>query len=568
MTKEPRIAYFSMEVGLESAMPTYAGGLGILAGDTIRSAADLQVPMVAVTLLHRDGYFRQSFDEHDRQREAPVAWSPRDFLAEAPERVCVMLEGKAVEVRAWRRDVVGAGGFTVPVLFLDTDLPQNGEYERTLTHSLYGGDARYRFCQEAVLGIGGVRMLRALGYPIQRFHMNEGHAALLAVELLEESAAARGRRAITFEDVEAVRAQCVFTTHTPVGAGHDQFPLELVQRVIGRREILVDWKDVIVVGDRFNMTYLALNLSRYVNGVAKRHGEVARLMFASYAVDSITNGVHAATWARPPLQRLFFRHIPDWRRDNYSLRYALGFPKEEVWDAHVEAKADLIRYVNEATHAGMNGNALTIGFARRATAYKRPDLLFRDVERLNRIGTPDCQLQIVYAGKAHPHDGEGKDLLRRIRQLVRQLGGNVRLAFLEDYNIDMAGLLVAGVDVWLNTPRPPLEASGTSGMKAALNGVPSLSVLDGWWIEGHFEGLTGWSIGNGGRDATTAAAAADDDDADAASLYEKLERQVIPTFYRDRDRFINTMRHCIALNGSFFNTQRMVQQYATNAYLC
>ena len=567
MTKEPRIAYFSMEVGLESAMPTYAGGLGVLAADTIRSAADLQLPMIAVTLLHRHGYFRQGFDESGWQQETPVAWSPEDFLTEMPQRACVTLEGKLVELRAWRRDVTGVGGFTVPILFLDSDLPQNAPYYRTLTHSLYGGDGRYRLCQETVLGIGGVRMLRALGYPIQRFHMNEGHAALLAVELLEESAKTNGRAAITYDDVETVRAQCVFTTHTPVAAGHDQFPLELVRQVIGRREMLVDWQEVIVVDGKFNMTYLALNLSRYVNGVAKKHAEVARLMFASYAVDSITNGVHAATWARYPFQQLFFRHIPDWRRDNYSLRYALGFPRQEVWDAHVQTKAELIQYVNQVTNAGINVEALTLGFARRATAYKRPELPFRDLARLKGMATADRPLQIIYAGKAHPHDAEGKDLLRRIRQLVPQLAGNVRLAFLEDYNLDMARLLVAGVDVWLNTPRPPLEASGTSGMKAALNGVPSLSVLDGWWIEGHFEGLTGWSIGANGRNSLSTSDAADDA-ADAESLYQKLEQNVFPTFYRDRNGFIDIMRHCIALNGSFFNTQRMVQQYATNAYLC
>ena len=563
MAKEPRIAYFSMEVGLESAMPTYAGGLGILAGDTIRSAADLQVPMVAITLLHRDGYFRQSFDADDRQKEAPVAWSPQDFLIEIPQRISLFLEGKRVELRAWRRDVIGAGGFAVPVLFLDSDLPQNGEYYRTLTHSLYGGDQRYRLCQEAILGIGGVRMLRALAYPIQRFHMNEGHAALLAVELLEESAASNGRTAITYDDVEAVRAQCVFTTHTPVAAGHDQFPLELVRQVIGRREILVDWQEVIIVEGRFNMTYLALNLSRYVNGVAKKHAEVARLMFASYAVDSITNGVHAATWTAYPFQQLYFRHVPDWRRDNYCLRYALGFPRQEVWDAHMAAKAELLRFVNRVSRAEMDVDALTLGFARRATAYKRPELLFRDVNRLEALTTRICPLQILYAGKAHPHDNEGKESLRRIRRLVGQLRGNVHLAFLEDYNIDMARLLVAGVDVWLNTPRPPLEASGTSGMKAALNGVPSLSILDGWWLEGHFEDLTGWAIGG-----TVVDGAAGDDAHDAALLYEKLEQKVFPTFYRDRDRFIDMMRHSIALNGSFFNTQRMVQQYATSAYLC
>src|SRR6266568_1949124 len=302
-SSEP-IAYFSMEIVVDPAMPTYSGGLGVLAGDTIRSAADLKVPMVAVTLIHHKGYFRQRLELDGRQVEEPVEWIVNNFLQPMPQRAAVTIEGRAVQIRAWKYEVSGAGGFKVPVYFLDADLPENSEWERTLTHFLYGGDQHYRLCQEAILGLGGVKILRALGYKtIERFHMNEGHSSLLTLDLLDEVARAAGRGSITHDDVETVRRKCVFTTHTPVPAGHDQFPLDLVTRVLGRHEIY-DMKDVFCCEGRLNMTYLALNLSHYVNGVAKKHGEVSRLMFAGYKIDAITNGVHAATWTSPPFQQL------------------------------------------------------------------------------------------------------------------------------------------------------------------------------------------------------------------------------------------------------------------------
>jgi starch phosphorylase len=557
------IAYFSMEIGLEDGMPTYSGGLGVLAGDTVRAAADLKVPMVGMTLLHRKGYFYQRLDSSGRQTEEPVDWIVEDFLTEMAPRTAVTVEGHTVVLRSWKYEVSGNEHFTVPVYFLDTDVPENSEWDRTLTHYLYGGDQHYRLCQEMILGIGGVRMLRALGYnQIERFHMNEGHSSLLAIELLDEAAQQNGRASIIQADIETVRKKCVFTTHTPVPAGQDKFPLDLVNRVLGRREVN-EMRDVFCCGDLLNMTYLALNLSRYVNGVAKKHGEISRLMFAGYNIDAITNGVHAETWAADSFRQLYDHYIPGWRQDNFSLRYAFGIPRDEIWQSHAQAKKRLVQFVNQETNAGLDVDLLTLGFARRATAYKRADLLFTDVNRLKQISAKVGPLQIVYAGKAHPQDNAGKEQIQRIFRAKESLRQKIKIAYLENYRMELGKLMTSGVDVWLNTPQPPMEASGTSGMKAAINGVPSFSVLDGWWIEGCVEGVTGWSIGS--PDGTKEAQS--DHTKDAISLYDKLEQVIAPLFYADRPGFIDVMRNAIALNGSFFNTHRMLQQYVLKAYL-
>ena len=547
---------------MASDMPTYSGGLGVLAGDTIRAAADLKVPMVAVTLLHRKGYFFQRLDHEGRQIEEPVDWPVDDFLTELPQRTSVTLEGRTVFLRAWKCDVAGPGDFAVPVYFLDADLPENSEWDRTLTHYLYGGDRHYRLCQEIVLGIGGVRMLRAMGHrEIERFHMNEGHSSLLALELLDEEVARAGKQALTRADIELVRQKCVFTTHTPVPAGQDQFPLDLVHRVLGRREV-EEMTDVFCCEGVRNMTYLALNLSHYVNGVAKKHGEVSRLMYAGYNIDAITNGVHAATWAAGPIAAIYDRYIPGWHQDNCSLRYALNIPKQEIWQAHNAAKKALLQYVNRESNTGMDGDLFTVGFGRRVATYKRTDLLFTDIERLGAISSRCGGLQIVYAGKAHPQDEAGKEQIHRVFRAREQLRDKIKIAYLENYSMEIGKLMTAGVDLWLNTPLPPMEASGTSGMKAAVNGVPSLSVLDGWWLEGCIEGVTGWSIGP--KDGAAGAVA--EHSRDAASLYDKLEQIILPQFVYNRDDFIDVMRHAIALNGSFFNTHRMLQQYVLKAY--
>lgn len=554
------IAYFSMEIALEEGIPTYSGGLGILAGDMLRSAVDLKLPFAAITLLYRKGYFYQKLDSQGHQREMPVEWIVSDFLQELPSRIEVSVEGRKIQVRAWQYLMKSKSGYSIPVYLLDTDLPENSAWDRTLTHFLYGGDQYYRFCQEIVLGIGGIRMLRALGYDrIRRFHMNEGHASLLALELLDEAARQAKKEVFTHEEVEIVKKQCIFTTHTPVAAGHDKFPLEMVKKVLQRKEIF-DMKEVFCCEGVLNTTYLALNLSHYVNGVAKRHGEISRLMFAKYSIDSITNGVHAATWASPAFQELYDLHIPGWQEDNFSLRSALSIPNLEIWDAHFTQKKMLIEYVNRETNEGLDFDVLTIGFARRSATYKRADLLFYDTMKLKELVDKTGPIQIIYAGKAHPQDQPGKDVIQHIFQIKEQLKQSIKIVYLENYDFEMAQKMISGVDIWLNTPQVPMEASGTSGMKAALNGIPMLSIPDGWWIEGCIEGITGWTVGENPKNGT-----ANTDTSDANALYDKLQNIVIPTFY-DRDRFIDIMRHCIALNGSFFNTQRMLQQYVTKAY--
>lgn len=553
------IAYFSMEIALDPAMPTYCGGLGVLAGDTIRSAADLQVPMVAVTLLYRHGYFRQHLDPSGWQTEEEIEWDVPEFCQELPARVQVSIEGRMIQLRAWHYPVVGIGGHAVPVLLLDADLPENSAWDRALTHHLYRGDFHYRLCQEIILGMGGVRMLSALGYhDVRRFHMNEGHSAFLGLELLDERARSFNRAAFNDDDVLAVRAKCVFTTHTPVPGGHDKFPLDHVARILGRTDLFT-MHEVFCCAGELNMTYLALNLSHYVNGVAKKHGEVSRLMLTPrdsthhYQIDSITNGVHLGTWAAPSFVELFDHHVPGWRRDNPGLRNALRIPMAEIWQAHQAAKTRAIDEVNRRTDAHFDLETFTIGFARRATSYKRPDLLLSDPPRLREIASREGRLQIIYSGKAHFGDDAGKRIIQHIVRMRDSLGPDVRIVYLENYDWELGRLLTSGVDLWLNTPLPPLEASGTSGMKAALNGVPSLSVLDGWWIEGCIEGFTGWAVEGSPEGA-------------ASSLYRQLEHVVIPLYYGNRDRFIEVMRHAIALNASHFNTQRMIGEYIVKAY--
>jgi glycogen phosphorylase len=582
------IAYFSMEIALENSMPSYSGGLGVLAGDTIRAAADLRLPMVAVSLLYRKGYFTQRLAEDGSQTEEPVEWRVEDFLTEEPARASVTIENRRVELRCWRYCAKGVRGFEVPIYFLDADLPSNADVDRNLTGALYGGDSYYRLCQEVVLGIGGVRMLQALGHDeLTRYHMNEGHAALLSLQLLNDEAEKAGRESIRKEDIEKVRSKCVFTTHTPVPAGHDRFPMEYLTRVFPGQTQFLDLKDAYSAellrrvlqaeqdypglqeaarsGASLNMTQLALGLSTYVNGVAKQHGETSRQMFPEVPIEAITNGVHAGTWTCPAFQQLFDRYIPSWREDNYSLRSALGLPVEEVWAAHLIAKHELLEVVRTKTGLKFDPEIFTIGFARRATGYKRADLILSDLDRLREIVKDAGQFQIIFAGKAHPNDGGGKDIIRHIFRAKKALKKNVPIVFLDDYNMDLGGKITAGVDLWLNTPQFPLEASGTSGMKAALNGVPSLSILDGWWVEGHIEGVTGWSIGEPRR--ASGGSAPTDNQAEADSLYSKLESVIIPLYYGERHKYLEVMQHAIAINGSFFNTQRMVQQYITDAYL-
>lgn len=545
-----------MEIAINPSMPTYSGGLGVLAGDTLRSAADLGIPLVAFTLIHRKGYFQQHLDSAGTQTEDVQSWNPADFCTEEPARVTVSVEDRIVTVRAWRYNMEGRSGHVVPIYLLDTDLDGNSGWDRGLTDHLYGGDTNYRLQQEIVLGMGGVRIASALGMQVNVYHMNEGHAALLTLGLLESQLGGGPLGAATDSDLAVVRNKCVFTTHTPVPAGHDRFSTEQAIRILGGERTARLQKLGCFHEGLLNMTLLALRFSRYANGVAMQHAKVSRDMFPQFPIESITNGVHAPTWVSQPVQSMLDTHIPAWRRDNLYLRNAIDLPEAAFVSAHARAKKELFAEVASRTGLVLNPNVLTLGFARRVATYKRAGLMFTDPERLVRIAAAAGGLQILYAGKAHPQDEPGKALIRQVIERSATLSNDVlRIVYLQNYAWDLGALLTSGVDVWVNTPRRPYEASGTSGMKAALNGVPSLSILDGWWIEGCIEGVTGWAIEDGATDAD-----------EATSMYEKLEKAVVPLYLQAPEKWARLMRTTLAFNGSYFNTNRMVKQYTRNAY--
>ncbi len=556
----PRLVYLSMEIALESDIPTYSGGLGVLAGDTIRAAADLDLPMAAVSLVHRLGYFRQTLDAEGLQHEAPDPWDPSERCDPVDASVSVKVSGRAVRLRAWRYRVRGARGGVVPVYLLDADVEGNAEEDRHLTDHLYGGDARYRLSQETLLGYGAVALMEALGHSrIHTWHMNEGHCALAPLALVEERVGEGGLAAATRRQDGAVRRRCVFTTHTPVPAGHDRFPAALVASVLGQDRAKALATRGSEPGQVLNMTALGLHFARFVNGVSMRHALLSREMFPGRAIHAITNGVHTGTWTAPSLATLFDRHVPEWRVDPLNLRHAVALPLEGIREAHAGAKAALIKTVREATGASLDPDVFTLGFARRAATYKRADLLLADPERLRALAHMFGGLQVVYAGKAHPADGGGKDLIRRVHAMAEALEGDATVVFVPGYDMRLGGILTAGVDVWLNNPEKPKEASGTSGMKAALNGVPNLSVLDGWWIEGHVEGVTGWAIGGDWREASDPAG-------EAVSIYAKLEAEILPLYHEDPAGFDQVRRNAIMLNGPHFSARRMMHQYVELAY--
>ena len=546
-----KIAYFSMEIGLSDQIPTYSGGLGVLAGDTIRSSADLTLPLIAVTLVSKKGYFRQELTADGKQLEYPDEWSPERFMTLLPTQVTVKIQGRDVRLQAWHYDYQSPTGGKVPIFYLDTDIEGNSGDDRDITAYLYGGDYRYRLKQETVLGIGGVRMIEALGFDVRRYHMNEGHSGLLGVELLRRYGM----------DENQVRGQCIFTTHTPVEAGHDQFPYDVVRDIIGE---VIPINDLRRLGgrDRLNMTLLALNLSSYHNGVAKKHQEISRRMFPGYEINAITNGIHSYTWTCPSFRRLYDRYFPGWANEPELLVRMDLVPDDQVWDAHMEAKNELIDLVNSQTPTQMNYDALTFGFARRATAYKRATLLFRDLEKLTKIGRRN-PIQFIFAGKSHPKDYSGKTIIEDVFRYARELRDVIKIGYFADYGIDIAAKMVAGVDVWLNTPMRPYEASGTSGMKAAHNGVLNFSVLDGWWIEGWIENVTGWAIGPHPEENFSTE---EIETQEIADLYNKLDYIIIPTFYQRRDEWITMMESAISKIAYYFNSHRMMRRYVTEAY--
>jgi starch phosphorylase len=548
-----RIAYFSMEIGIRPEIHTYSGGLGILAGDAARSAADLDLPMVFVTLASRDGYLRQVIDSEGAQVDAPDPWKPEDYTRPVGAMIAVTIEGRDVWIRPWLYELKSPLGRHVPIILLDTNVAENDLRDRTITDRLYGGDKIDRIKQEIVLGIGGERMLRALGFAISHYHLNEGHAAFLPLSLLlryqRESGAGTAETCIG-----RVREQCVFTTHTPVEAGHDLFDYDDVRPVLGNI-VSIDQLEVLAGVDRLNMTRLALTLSGYVNGVARRHAQTAQNMFPGYQVRAVTNGAHVPTWMHPRIAALFGHLAPYWVSEPVTLVKADEVPGAALWSAHQQAKGELIAEVSRTTGVAMDVDVPLLGFARRMTGYKRPDLLFSDPDLLRAIYAR-YPFQVAIAGKAHPRDQEGKALIQAIHAYMRELS-HIPIAFLPNYDMGLAAMLVSGTDVWLNTPLPPLEASGTSGMKAAFNGVLNLSALDGWWLEGWDEGVTGWAIG----------VESDHAGAHAADLYRKLGDTVLPLYYTDRSRWTWMMKQSIAKIGSMFNSHRMMGRYATEAYL-
>jgi glycogen phosphorylase len=536
------VAYFSMEFGLHERLPIYSGGLGVLAGDHLKAAADLGVPLVGVGLLYRGGYFRQGVDAAGRQTEDYQPVDPEAVgLVRENVSVSVELGAETIEAAVWRKDVG-----SVPLYLLEVDW---------LTDALYGGDREHRIRQELLLGVGGVRALAALGIEPTVFHLNEGHSAFLQIERVR-SLVAQGTS--TQAALEHVRRSSVFTTHTPVPAGNEVFGEELVESYVGplAAEAGLDREGLLALGrfgekSGFGLTPLALRLSAYANGVSDLHGEVAREMWEAMwpgeetPIGHVTNGVHLGTWLDPALEELLreFGVRPEAPPEEANWGAARDVSDEALWRVHAAGKARL------AERAGIDRELLTVGFARRFATYKRAGLVFSDLERL--LALP---LQIVVAGKAHPADDPGKDVMQGIVELARRPGSQGRVVFLENYDMLLARALVRGCDVWLNTPRRPLEASGTSGMKAAVNGVLNLSVLDGWWAEAYSPDV-GWAI-----DGTS-------DEADREQLYRLLEEQVVPTFVDDRERWIEMMKASIAELAPRFSMQRAVIEYVERYYL-
>jgi starch phosphorylase len=547
-----KIAYFSMEIGVNTNMPTYSGGLGVLAGDVIRSSADLRLPLVAVTLLSKKGYLKQKITPDGWQIEYPEEWDPSEFMKLLPETATIKIAGRDVRVGVWVYEQESLTGGTVPVLFVTTDVEGNAQEDREITDFLYGGDEKYRLKQEIVLGIGGLRILEALKINVKRYHMNEGHSSLLTLELLKNN------------DLHSdkVKNLCVFTTHTPVAAAFDKFSYDLLSEVL---ETEVPEKVLKEYGgnDRLNMTLLALNLSKYTNGVTEAHMEYSRKLFPGYHIQEITNGVHSYTWTCSYFRALFDKYIHRWANEPELLVRVDTIPDEELWEAHMKAKQDLLNFVRTSSGLQMDLDVLTLGFARRATEYKRATMIFSDLEKLEKVKSQD-KIQLIFAGKAHPKDEMGKRLIKEIYEFKDRLKDEIKIAYLENYNMKMAGKLTSGVDVWLNTPLPPYEASGTSGMKAAHNGVINFSVLDGWWIEGCVEGLTGWAIGPSPDQRLNEQ---ETGKRELADLYNKLEYLIIPKFYQQRDTWIGLMKNSIGKIAYYFNTHRMMRKYATDAYL-
>ena len=534
-----QIAYFSAEIGISSNLPTYSGGLGVLAGDHIKSAADLGINMVAISLLYKEGYFKQIIDQEGKQKEVYPKFIPEPLLTNLDHIFSIKLNGKEVFIKACVYKHKSISGNSIPIYFLDTDIPENDSETREITLRLYSGDKKHRILQEAVLGYGGMKLLDILGEDkIAKYHMNEGHCSFLVLDLLKKFNG----------DVEKVRSKCHFTTHTPVPAGHDQFEFKLVKELLADL-VPSELSLPSLKQNKFHMTELGLYFSDSANGVSKLHGDVAQKQFPWKEIGHVTNGVHHYTWVSNSYATLYDKFFPGWQTKPELLLKINKVKSDELWEAHFNAKADLLHFANSQLSKALDPNILTIGFARRAATYKRAQLIFKDPERLIELGAG--KIQLIFSGKAHPNDKEGKELIYGIIKNAREFEDKIKIIYLENYNMWLGKLITTGVDVWLNTPLRPNEASGTSGMKSALNGIPNLSILDGWWEEGCNNKINGWSIGTSENA---------DDESDADSLYDVLESEVIPAFYEDKKRWISIMRNSIT-TGVDFTSQRMVRDY-------
>ena len=548
------VAYISMEIGIESSIPTYSGGLGVLSGDTMRSAADLGIPMVAICLCYSSGYFYQLFNEKGEQKEKEIEWNYFYEFEKISAPITIKIETKEVLVTAWLYKMIGQSGHIIPIYLLTTDVEGNENWMKKMTGSLYDSTSSWnRIVQEQILGIGAVKLLKSQGFNnLKVYHLNEGHGSFSIVELFNN-----------LGDLEKVKESVVFTTHTPVPAGHDKFDQKLVEKVFEKR-FPSELRKLADDHGSLNMTFLGMNVSRYQNGVAKKHGEISRKMFPNTNIDYITNGIHLPFWISKPIRKLLDRKWPNWKSNPHLLQDAIELEDLELFDAHIENKFNLINYQKGHSWRLLDEELITIGFARRFATYKRAALIFHDIDRLGKI----CQgqIQFIFAGKAHPKDTMGKEYIKKIFESAEYLYNNfkVKVVIMENYNMDLAHMLVSGVDVWMNTPERYREASGTSGMKAALNGVLNLSVLDGWWLEGYqMNPMAGWAIGPDDSNPKDIGVS-NSWDIDSNAIYEILKNQIIPT-YRNHDDWLLRSKHAISL-AAYFNTHRMVEEYAEKAY--
>ncbi len=534
------VAYLSMEIALENNIKTYAGGLGVLAGDILKSAANKKFPMVGITLLNRYGYFKQKISDSGKQSELIDRNYDFSLLKKLNIQTEIKIGSESVKVGVWQYLIKGGKEFEIPIYFLDTNIPGNKTKYKHLTDKLYGGDLELRLQQEIVLGRGGVRMIEALGFHgIKKYHLNEGHGAFTAIELFNNNKEPK------LEDrIEQTKQKCVFTTHTPIQTIFDEFPIELL--IKNQNDFPLDINGLIK-NNKINTLDLAMYFSSYVNGVSLSHQKFLKDVFPQHKIDSITNGVNSTFWTAPEFKKIYDEFIPDWEANPGLLKKADKITDEKIWEAHQKAKNRLLLYIKSEEKVDWSDKVLTICFARRFTQYKQPLLLFSDINRLLEILENKGRVQIILAGKAHFRDTNGQELIKRLYSIKKQYP-QLNIVFLKNYNLDLAKLLVAGSDLWLNNPQIPQEACGTSGMKAAHNGVPQISTLDGWWPEGYKKNKTGWAINN------------------ANDLYDTLKKDILPLYYGNQKKWISIMKNAISLNASYFNSDRALGQYINEAY--